>query len=79
VLAYRSAGAAELIANGSNGRLVAPGDENAFIDAARALVADRRALHLQGGAARLSVLSRGWGKVIASFEQVAEEAIATPR
>jgi glycosyltransferase involved in cell wall biosynthesis len=76
VLAYRSAAAAELIASGTNGVTVAPGDEAAFIGAALTLIEDREALRSMAREARQSILPRNWGSVVASFESVAREAIS---
>lgn len=77
VAAYRSAAAAELIVDGDNGRLMAPGDEPAFIAGALAMASDRRGLADQAGAARQSMLSRDWGRVISCFETVIGEALRT--
>lgn len=75
VAAYRSAAAAELIVDGDNGRLMAPGDESAFIAGALAMAADRSGLAGQSRAARLAMLSRDWGQVIACFETVIGDAM----
>ena len=76
VLAYRSAAAAELIADGDNGRLAAPGDEAAFVRIAQGLGDDRRQLALLGERARQTVLPRSWPGVIERFEHILREAIA---
>ncbi len=75
VLAYRSAAAAELIRDGEDGAVVAPGDERAYVEAARRL-ASSPAGHLPGlgRAARAAMLPRGWEGVVARFEAVAREA-----
>jgi len=74
VLAYHSAAAAELIADGKNGVSVTPGDALAYLDAARRIAesgADwRRQL---GAAARQTMLARGWEQVVARFEAVLHE------
>lgn len=75
VLAYRSAAAAELIASGSDGVSVAPGDEAAYVAAAQALAADPAVLPALGQRARLAMLPRGWAQVVERFEAVACEAL----
>jgi len=74
VVAYRSAAAAELIADGENGLSVPAGDERAFVDAALRLARAgqdwQRGLRL---AARESMLPRHWDQVVASFETVLRE------
>ena len=74
VLAYRSAGAAELIVSGVNGVTVAPGDEEAYLAAATKLVNNPENLSQMGLAARSQILPRSWSKVIECFEQVVLEA-----
>lgn len=75
VLAYRSAAAAELVCDGENGALVAPGDEAAYLARARALAADPAPLPTWGAAARQTLLPRSWSGVVARFEAVAREAM----
>ena len=75
VAAYRSAAAAELIVDEANGRLMAPGDEAAFVAGALAMASDRQALATQAVAARQSMLSRDWGTVISCFETVIGDAL----
>lgn len=75
VLAYRSAAAAELIADAANGMTVAPGDERAFIGAAVELAKDAGRLAGLGCAARQAVLPRSWAAVVERFETVAREAL----
>jgi glycosyltransferase involved in cell wall biosynthesis len=75
VLAYRSAAAAELISNGSNGMAVSPGDEKAFIGAAVALAADFWRFPALGAAARATIQPRSWDRVVERFESVAREAL----
>ena len=75
VLAYRSAAAAELIADGRDGSTVPPGDETAYLTAARRLVAaPAGVLAGIGQAARATMLPRSWDSVVARFESVAQEA-----
>ncbi|MCE1241587.1 MAG: glycosyltransferase family 1 protein [Azonexaceae bacterium] len=75
VVAYRSAAAAELIADRRDGVVVAPGDEQAFVDGALwalELPLRRQAL---AGAARQVMLPRGWDGVVERFVAVAQEAL----
>lgn len=75
VLAYRSAAAAELIADGQDGSTVPPGDEAAYVTAARRLVAaPAGVLAGIGQAARATMLPRSWDSVVARFESVLLEA-----
>ena len=75
VLAYRSAAAAELIADGADGSTVAPGDETAFLNAARKLAAAPFGLLSGiGRQARAAMLPRSWESVVDRFESVALEA-----
>jgi glycosyltransferase involved in cell wall biosynthesis len=75
VLAYRSAAAAELIVDGRNGRVVGPGDENAYVNAALQMLGDSGQLAAMGTAARHSMLPRNWANVVERFESVAREAM----
>lgn len=76
VVAYRSAAAAELVADGDNGRVVAPGDERAFVEAALWALEDGERLRRMGEQARMAMLPRGWPDVVASFERAVREALA---
>lgn len=76
VLAYRSAAAAELIEEGTNGRVVGPGDERAYLEAALSLVQDDVRLSRLGVQARQSMLRRNWASVVERFEAVLREAIS---
>jgi len=75
VLAYRSAAAAELIVDGINGRTVLPGDETAFLRAARDLAADDDVRRDAAAAARQAVLPLAWGGVVQQLETVMFEAL----
>jgi len=75
VVAYRSAAAAELVVDGGNGRVVAPGDEKAFVDAALWALEDGERLRRMGQEARQAMLARGWPDVVASFERAVQEAL----
>lgn len=77
VVAYRSAAAAELIVDGHSGLCVTPGDESAYVEAARRLAGAPRESRLAlGTAAREAMLSQRWDQVVASFESVLREALA---
>ena len=76
VVAYRSAAAAELIVPERNGQVASPGDERAFVEAGLWLLEDRERLGAIAEQARRSMLPRSWQGVVASFEQVAREAIS---
>ncbi|WP_413463919.1 glycosyltransferase family 4 protein [Dechloromonas denitrificans] len=75
VLAYRSAAAAELICDGANGHLAAPGDESAYVAAALALAGRAERLPELASAARAAMLPRNWASVVERFESVAREAM----
>jgi glycosyltransferase involved in cell wall biosynthesis len=63
VVAFDCAAAADLIVDGSNGRTVASGDRQAFIDAALALADDRHLLASLRGQAAGSVVPLDWQTV----------------
>jgi glycosyltransferase involved in cell wall biosynthesis len=70
VAAYRSAAAAEIIADGFSGRSVPPGDEEAFVSAALGLAMDDGLRRAIGRRARLDMETRGWPGVVERFENV---------
>ena len=74
VVAYRSAAAAELIADGFSGRSVPPGDEDAFVSAALGLGLDDALRGDIGRRARLDMEARGWAAVVERFESVLRHA-----
>ncbi|MDT3736681.1 MAG: glycosyltransferase family 1 protein [Denitratisoma sp.] len=74
VAAYRSAAAAELIADGFSGRCVPPGDEVAFVSAALGLAMDDDLRRANGRRARLDMEARGWPAVVERFEGVLRQA-----
>lgn len=76
VVAYRSAAAAELIVDGRNGMLVAPGDEEAYRKAALDLVTAPECPPQLGLAARQTMLAHQWAAVVERFESVVREAMA---
>ena len=75
VVAYRSAAAAELIIDGENGRVVAPGDSAAFVAAVGELAANPVRRQRLGKTARASVQQRGWPEVVAHFEGILRQTI----
>ena len=75
VLAYRSAAAAELIDDGRSGRLVSPGDEAGFRQAAIDLCGQPERLPTMGAAARQALHGHHWGAVVERFEAVIREAL----
>lgn len=74
VAAYRSAAAAEIIADGFSGRSVPPGDEAAFVSAALGLALDDDLRRAIGRRARLDMETRGWPGVVERFEHMLREA-----
>jgi len=76
VVAYRSAAAAELVEHEQNGVVASPGDESAYIAAALWMLEKDGRPAVLSAAARQAMLPRNWGRVVASFETVAREALA---
>ncbi len=69
VLAFDTAAAAEHVVDGGSGRLVVPGDEKAFIDAACALVQSPAAALATMRAQALAAAHRAtWSEVLSRFE-----------
>ena len=68
VVSYDVAAAAEHVRDGICGRLVAPGDEAAFIAAASALARDPAALAPMRQAALAAAARADWPQVLAGFE-----------
>ncbi len=68
VIAYDTAAAKELIADGENGRVSSPGDATGFVRQARELACDPAALRRLGAAARTTALQHAWPAVIARLE-----------
>jgi glycosyltransferase involved in cell wall biosynthesis len=64
VVAYRDAAAAELIANGENGRTVRPGNIVDFIASAQELAASREQRLRLGKAARERALQHAWSQLL---------------
>ncbi len=75
VLAYRSAAAAELIADCDNGRLVSPGDAEAYVRIAGEMAASAGKWPGMGAAARESMRAHRWSAVVERFEAVVREAM----
>lgn len=75
VLAYRSAAAAELIVDGDNGRLVAPGDGEAYVRTAGEMATGINTWSRMGAAARESMGAHRWSAVVERFEAVVREAM----
>jgi len=75
VIAYRSAAAAELIAQQKNGMVASPGDERGYVDGALWMLEESARLSDMATAARQSMLPRSWAGVVETFENVAREAI----
>ena len=77
VIAYRSAAAAELIAQQKNGMVASPGDERGYVEGALWMLDEAERLGEMAEAARQTMLPRSWAGVVETFENVAREAMAT--
>jgi glycosyltransferase involved in cell wall biosynthesis len=69
VIAYDQAAAAQHIRHGHNGALAMPGDEEAFIDAARWLLEESETLRRVRLNARQHASRQGWAPIIDLFEK----------
>jgi len=69
VIAYDEAAAAQHIRHGHNGALAMPGDEEAFIDAARWMLEDSETLRRVRLNARQHASRQGWNAIIDLFER----------
>lgn len=69
VIAYDEAAAAQHIRHGHNGALAMPGDEEAFIDAARWVLEDSETLRRVRLNARQHASRQGWDAIIDLFER----------
>ncbi|MBD8492428.1 glycosyltransferase family 1 protein [Pseudomonas syringae] len=69
VVAYDEAAAGQHIRHGHNGALAMPGDEEAFIDAARWLLEDHETLRRVRLNARQHASRQGWNSIIDQFER----------
>ncbi|RMR38613.1 Glycosyl transferase, group 1 protein [Pseudomonas amygdali pv. mori] len=74
VVAYDEAAAGQHIRHGHNGALAMPGDEAAFIDAARWLLEDSETLRRVRLNARQHASRQGWTAIIDQFERQLREA-----
>ncbi|MCF5679175.1 glycosyltransferase family 4 protein, partial [Pseudomonas syringae] len=74
VVAYDEAAAGQHIRHGHNGALAMPGDEEAFIDAARWLLEDSETLRRVRLNARQHASRQGWNAIIDQFERQLREA-----
>jgi len=68
LLAFRHAGAAEMISDGLNGRLVTNGDAAAFTRTALELARDRQQRLRLAGGARERAMAQDWDRVCSAFE-----------
>ncbi|RRV08426.1 glycosyltransferase family 1 protein [Pseudomonas sp. v388] len=69
VVAYDEAAAGQHIRHGHNGALAMPGDEEAFVDAARWLLEDGETLRRVRLNARQHASRQGWSAIIEQFER----------
>ncbi|RMV72583.1 Glycoside hydrolase protein [Pseudomonas caricapapayae] len=74
VVAYDEAAAGQHIRHGHNGALAMPGDQTAFIDAARWLLEDDETLRRVRLNARQHASRQGWTAIIDQFERQLREA-----
>ena len=79
VVAYGCAAAADLIEDGGNGRLVPPGDETAFIDAAVALASHGENLVLTRTLAAPSVAHLDWERIHDGFADALAKRVVAHR
>ena len=78
VVAYDEAAAGQHIRHGHNGALAMPGDEDAFIDAARWLLEDSETLRRVRLNARQHASRQGWPAIVEQFERQLLNACPTP-
>ena len=79
---FSVAAAAEHVADGVSGRLVAPGDEAAFVAAVESLTAPGSSLESMRAAALAAARRATWPEVLARFEARLEDtvnALETPQ
>ncbi|MEW6677335.1 MAG: glycosyltransferase family 1 protein [Pseudomonadota bacterium] len=74
VVAYDRAAAATLIRDGENGRAPAPGDEQAFIEAALSMAGDAEHRRALGLSARETTVEISWEQITSRLEAVLREA-----
>jgi glycosyltransferase involved in cell wall biosynthesis len=75
VVAFQHAAAGELIRDGVDGALAAPGDDRGFVDRAVALATDAAARRERGAAARRTVAACGWERVVTQVEAVMRDVV----
>jgi glycosyltransferase involved in cell wall biosynthesis len=75
VVSYAVAAAAEHVDDGVSGRLVAPGDEAAYIAAVQSLTDATRPLEPMRAAARAAARRATWPEVLARFEARLEDTV----
>lgn len=75
VVAYAHAAAADLVHDGVNGLLVAPGDAAAFVRTASQLAADRGQLHRLRAMATQSVARLDWERIHDGFASILSDII----
>jgi phosphatidylinositol alpha 1,6-mannosyltransferase len=79
VVAPAAGGPVDLVADRRTGRLVAPEDADAIVEAVSGLVADAQLRHRYGAAARDSVRSRDWSSIVDELLGHYRDAIAMTR
>jgi hypothetical protein len=75
VISFATAAAAEHVDDGVSGRLVAPGDEPAFIAAASSLTAPGVSLEPMRAAALAAARRASWPEVLMRFEARLEDTV----
>ncbi|PYC27542.1 glycoside hydrolase [Aquipseudomonas alcaligenes] len=78
VVAFDQAAAAQHIRHGHNGALATPGDETAFIEAARWLLEDAESLRRVRLNARRHAGQQGWASIVEQFEAHLRQARIAP-
>jgi glycosyltransferase involved in cell wall biosynthesis len=78
VVAFDQAAAAQHIRHGHNGALATPGDETAFIEAARWLLEDAESLRRVRLNARRHAGKQGWASIVEQFEAHLRQARIAP-
>lgn len=75
VVAFQHAAAGQLIRDGVEGALAAPGDARGLVDRAVALATDPAARRERGAAARRAIAACGWDRVVAQAESVMRDVV----
>jgi glycosyltransferase involved in cell wall biosynthesis len=76
VVSYRCAAAAELIHDGINGTLAAPGDETEFLAQTTSLAQNAELLARMRLAARQTAISQDWQRIVQQTESVMQATLA---